>query len=908
MTRTRSALLLICLATLSTIPAYANVVVYDDALASDWQDWSWGGVTNDFNRTSPVHTGSASIAVTYTAGWSGLQLGDWQRLDVSAYDALRFYVHGGSGGGQTVQVQVGDSNTGTFVTRSITPAAGTWTQVDVGLADLGSARSVSYVYWFNATAGSQPTFYLDDIAFVASGAPTPTPLPPAAGPLLSVDATANRHSISPYIYGMNFADEGLASELQLPVRRWGGNATTRYNWQTDTNNHASDWFFENIPNDNANPAALPDGSSSDQFIEQDRRTGTATLLTVPLIGWTPKDRTRACGFSVSKYGAQQSTDPWMPDCGNGLRPDGTDITGNNALDTSTRHHPGVRAGVDGASDRASTARPAVAACASTISITSPSCGTTRTATCIRRRRATTRCATAPPHMPQPSRRPTRPRKHSGQHRGDGRPTSGRRSTGHRAGRGGTTRRTAWRMATCPSSNGTCSRCAPTSNSRGRASSTTSTSTTIRKRRAYRCHQPAGHRPKRLRLRSTRSLWDPSYTDESWIGEPVRLVPRMHDWVSANYAGTKLAVSEYNWGALDHINGALAQADVLGIFGREGLDLATLWDPPTASQPGAYAFRMYLNYDGARGRFGDVSVSAVSTDQAQLAIYAAQETATSTVSAIIINKTAQALTSTIALSHFTAATTARVYRYSDANLGAIVRDADQPVAPNGFTASFPAVVDHARCPAAVRGTARCDKHGGSDSNPNAYGLRDVHTNIDVDAAPDTDDNAHCLAYLHPDAVKDIDGIADTYSDMDTVLNADADAHTHVNRNSGGDRDSDSDSDSDASPNADTHQTPSSGASDRSRSPGTSTRGDPSSQREAAARAHFASSLTYCTSAVICSSLSFVPNAGWFFPTGFPPSLISFAMSASPTDFSEVAKSPGGGFSALAAGPSPLPAGP
>jgi len=44
----------------------------------------------------------------------------------------------------------------------------------------------------------------------------------------------------------------------------------------------------------------------------------------------------------------------------------------------------------------------------------------------------------------------------------------------------------------------------------------------------------------LRLRSTRSLWDPSYTDESWIGEPVRLVPRMHDWVSANYAGTKLA--------------------------------------------------------------------------------------------------------------------------------------------------------------------------------------------------------------------------------------------------------------------------------------------------------------------------------------------------------------------------------
>ena len=80
----------------------------------------------------------------------------------------------------------------------------------------------------------------------------------------------------------------------------------------------------------------------------------------------------------------------------------------------------------------------------------------------------------------------------------------------------------------------------------------------------------------LRLRSTRSLWDPTYIDESWIsdtqagGVAVKLVPRMKAWVKANYPGTKLAVTEYNWGAPEHINGALAQADVLGIFGREGL--------------------------------------------------------------------------------------------------------------------------------------------------------------------------------------------------------------------------------------------------------------------------------------------------------------------------------------------------
>jgi hypothetical protein len=77
-----------------------------------------------------------------------------------------------------------------------------------------------------------------------------------------------------------------------------------------------------------------------------------------------------------------------------------------------------------------------------------------------------------------------------------------------------------------------------------------------------------------RLRSTRSLWDPTYADESWIagvaeGPYVRLIPRMQEWVNAYYPGTKLAITEYNWGALDHINGALAQADVLGIFGARG---------------------------------------------------------------------------------------------------------------------------------------------------------------------------------------------------------------------------------------------------------------------------------------------------------------------------------------------------
>ncbi|MEZ4681179.1 MAG: hypothetical protein R2932_43895 [Caldilineaceae bacterium] len=80
--------------------------------------------------------------------------------------------------------------------------------------------------------------------------------------------------------GINFGDEQLAAAVALPIRRWGGNGTTRYNWQLDVANHTKDWFFENIPKENANPERLPTGSQADLFVEQDRRTGTRTLLTM----------------------------------------------------------------------------------------------------------------------------------------------------------------------------------------------------------------------------------------------------------------------------------------------------------------------------------------------------------------------------------------------------------------------------------------------------------------------------------------------------------------------------------------------------------------------------------------------------------------------------------------------------
>src|SRR5262249_34111463 len=104
----------------------------------------------------------------------------------------------------------------------------------------------------------------------------------------------------------------------------------------------SDWFFYNIENGNSNPGALPDGSASDQFVAETTAAGSEVLLTVPTIGWTPKDRNRRWGFSVAKYGAQQNTEctvtgfpSWCNnDPGNGVRPNGSLLTGNDPADTS----------------------------------------------------------------------------------------------------------------------------------------------------------------------------------------------------------------------------------------------------------------------------------------------------------------------------------------------------------------------------------------------------------------------------------------------------------------------------------------------------------------------------------------------------------------------------------------------
>lgn len=167
----------------TAVPAYADLVVYDDAATSGWLDWSWGGVTRDFAQSGIVHDGGAAIAVTYTAAWSGLKLARFAALGVLPSDTLRFQVHGGATGGQKIQVLVNNAGTGASASVAFEPVAGAWVPVEVPLAALGAPFEVTSIQWFNATDGAQAVFYLDDVVFVASGAPPPQAV---AGPGLRV--------------------------------------------------------------------------------------------------------------------------------------------------------------------------------------------------------------------------------------------------------------------------------------------------------------------------------------------------------------------------------------------------------------------------------------------------------------------------------------------------------------------------------------------------------------------------------------------------------------------------------------------------------------------------------------------------------------------------------------------------
>jgi hypothetical protein len=474
------------------------------------------------------------------------------------------------------------------------------------------------------------------------------------------------------------------NDLNTPLNRNGGNNTTRYNWQLNADNRGNDWYYESIGESSATA-----GERGDTFLANSRAANAKAMLTVPTIEWVARlgpNRSKLASFSVAKYGPQAGTDAqWFADAGNGVRTNGQYVTGNDPNDANVpsnslfqrgwvQHLVGAWGTNANGGLRYYILDNEPSLWHSTHRDVRPTGATmdevrTRMLDYAGKIKAV-----------DPSALVAGPEEWG---------WSGYLLSGYDQQYGSIH---GWSVL-------------PDRNNHGGADylpwlldqlRQNNATTGLRLLDVFTVHiYPQGGEfsddvssaMQLRRNRSTRSLWDPGYVDESWINDRVQLVPRLKSWVNTYYPGTSTGITEYNWGAENHINGATAQADIFGVFGREGLDMAARWATPASSTPTYKAMKMYRNYDGSKSTFGETSIAATTANPDTVAAFAAQRSADGALTVMVISKSLSGSTpATINLAGFQPGGAAEVWQLTAANT--INRLPDIGLSGSSFGVSLP----------------------------------------------------------------------------------------------------------------------------------------------------------------------------------------------------------------------------
>lgn len=203
-----------------------------------------------------------------------------------------------------------------------------------------------------------------------------------------------------------------------------------------------------------------------------------------------------------------------------------------------------------------------------------------------------------------------------------------------------------------------------------------------------------------RLQAPRSLWDAAYVEKSWItqyttnGQGIALLPRLRGNIDQYYPGTGLVLTEYNYGATDHISGGVAQADVLGVLG-DYQAAGNYWPLLADSSYVGAAFALYRNYDGVGSAFGTLALAAGASDNAAAGVHAARVGAGGTrLTIVAINRsrtTACNSQCNLTLPSGQTITAVRTYRLSAVG-GAQVKPVSPETTPSasGFADTLPAM--------------------------------------------------------------------------------------------------------------------------------------------------------------------------------------------------------------------------
>ncbi len=502
---------------------------------------------------------------------------------------------------------------------------------------------------------------------------------------VTLDVLTNRHPISSYVYGGAYPkDAPTITDSGMTVVRWGGNATSRYNWKTFTYNAAADWFFEDFAY-----TEIGDGDSA-KYIRDVKAAGSNPLITMIMLPWVAKSS--GWSFSVSKYGSQCYADPYNNDAGDGVHSDcSTNVTGNDPNDANV---PLL--------DQPGTGDPPGS---------------------VYRNQWTAALANAFGTAPHFYNMDNEMDIWGGTHRDVHPNPSGYNELRDtylaeaRKLRGWDPRAIRLGPVSC---------CwwfywnGANNNDKGahagvdfvdwwlnevywqdRIVVPLTRSLDVFDIHAY----PDGPdtsgwtqaQKQALSLRIYRDYWDPTYVSESgainqyWTTflQPNKTIPfrlpRMRAIVNMIYPGTPLSVTEWSaaFAGEGDFSTALADADAYGILGRERAYLASRWVAPDPANPNYLALKLYRNYDGQHSAFQPTSISAANNgDPGLFSSYDSLNSAGNTLTAMVLNKdpanTAQVQ---FALNGFTPAQVT-TYTLSSANPTQII-----PSSPQSWTSTM-----------------------------------------------------------------------------------------------------------------------------------------------------------------------------------------------------------------------------
>jgi len=471
---------------------------------------------------------------------------------------------------------------------------------------------------------------------------------------ISIDAMSNRHTISPYVYGFAYPNSpaDIAGTGATEVR-WGGDATSTYNWQLQTYNAGADWYFEDLAASGFNDGS--DGSST-QFITDVKNAGANPLMTMVMLPWvaqSPETSTTQGGtdnyhwsYSIGTFGPQCSVDPYNADAGDGLQTDcSTAVTTNSQ---TSAYYP-------------------------LLDDNSQSCAS---GNCVYRNKWAASLAAAfgsAPHFYDmdneieiwgSTHRDVHPQPTAYDEMRDTFIAESRALKG-------------WDPAAIRFGPITC--CwwfywnGANNNDKAAHAGIDFLPWWINE--VYWQDQIAGTRSvdvldlhaypdtpntsgytlaqkRALALRIFRDYWDPTYVsvgsdiDQKWTTfiQPKKTIPfripRMRAIVNMIYPGTPLSFTEWNAAIAGEsdFSTALGDADAYGIFGRERMYLASRWTAPVSMNPNYQALKLYRNYDGQHHSFESTSVADTNSAMPNLfSSYAALDSTGTTMTVMVLNK-------------------------------------------------------------------------------------------------------------------------------------------------------------------------------------------------------------------------------------------------------------------------------